>query len=1742
MFVFTLGITLALPHLFSAFAADPESIISYQGRLLNTNGVPVSAATASVEFRFFTAVSGGTCVWSNSSSDCDTDTPASTVARIATLTDGLFSENLGDTTLGSPYAAIPDSVFGDNPTLFLEVEVNGETLTPRKRITATGYAINAGMIGGQTADDFLLSTGDTATGDYEFTSDFFSISPDGTALPFAFEPTFFLGSNTETTTNPLALLYNANPDSNQPILFAFTEGSDAVAAFFGNASDTQPAVHIGNSSTAGTALALSPGLNDGVGLSIIDSSGYGSGASIRVINANGGFDEGNVALDIYYQDMEENTGDIIRVVTQFGGLGDNSIFRVDGYGEVFSETGFTAGNTTNYYDGSITDSDANADGFFDFNLSDASDSFRITSGNLRVGSGGVPDFLAMDGEDVYIEGDVEVDGSFFVNNCVIAEQIGEGYFFCDSIIAQEINVNGDSFSVVPVELREDYEDDGINDQGYLGFDLFAAWDAGAFDQDFAATIIATPLVTPALVGHAVVLSQTSDLVGSPFFLSSDLATSGSALASITASAGTYDQYLLRLVNAGIQPSLYIDANGNTGAIIGDAEGGALHISNSGNENTGLSVFSNMDGNAESALVSLQAVQVGFDQSVLEIRNDGIGDAITVMDSTDAVFRVDQFGSVTSGAGGYFSQDYLTVIPEALYSDYYDDGIDDGGYTAFDLLAAWDAGTFDDDFQATIIATPLVTPALAGHAVSLTQSSDLVGSPFSLSSSLATSGSALASITASAGTYDQYLLHLENAGTEPSLYIDANGDTGTTIDDTSGGALHISNSQNVGAGLTVHTSIGATATTPLSQLQATNAAFDVPVLIAASSGTGGVVQIDQAGSGVGLDIRNFGSGYGLQVSAIGATGGSALVDFIASNALFGERLFQLTNNGTGDTLYIQGSNTGNGIFIDQGTGGASAINITARSGGTVFNDNLGGVVHISNTQNDGTAFSIYSNNGADSAFPLAYLHNDNNAFDQAVLSLRRDSDSAAGGASALYIDNNFTDGGGDGAAIEINMNGGNYLFTGNNDTGIDGPHGINLQACLDANPTAACDYIIFRDGDGTVLGAVEGDGAGGVTNASTGSDYAELFPGTYANFEAGDVLGLDASGNVQLAQTDSDIIGTFSIAPNTLGNWKPDWQNLGTWVPVALLGQVPVNVNTSGGSIEVGDYLTLSSTSGVATKSTGPGYVIGQALESHASGSGQIQVYVNPKWHAGSTIASINGENVFSEDFLFGSNGTATAMDQGTTSNTLSFQGSAWNGANAENVKMTLMADVSTTSEYQLAFTNTTGDKVATISESGDFAIAGKLYPSDRGTLQTEKYIYYDSTGSPTLDYMRTNAAGWGVGAYDFAEMFPAKEAVVAGEVVIFSNKKEEVQRSTATPYDNRIAGIISTRPGFLAGEFKEGHVPVALAGRVPTFVTNENGAIKVGDPITTSSRAGYGMKATEAGAIVGYAMEDFNGSEGSIIVFVNVSYYDGGPVEESPIADNVITGTGNLSALNLSGNINMGGFGILSVGTLEGASNRWRIAEDGTFSTRGRLVSIIRSHQGQDVETYATTSTETTVQLSGTAELIDGFASVQFDSVDPNFNDIISNTADFRVYLTANTATGSLYAFDRTTDGFKIRESGNLASDGLVDWMVIAYHKDYEPAESEEDEEEPVEEAPVEEGEDEVIDENEEGQPIDSNEESEDENTEDSNEVEGIEEPIVEDVSPENEEESEPVSDEDAPVEELEEVQNEGGQETPSEE
>jgi hypothetical protein len=128
------------------------------------------------------------------------------------------------------------------------------------------------------------------------------------------------------------------------------------------------------------------------------------------------------------------------------------------------------------------------------------------------------------------------------------------------------------------------------------------------------------------------------------------------------------------------------------------------------------------------------------------------------------------------------------------------------------------------------------------------------------------------------------------------------------------------------------------------------------------------------------------------------------------------------------------------------------------------------------------------------------------------------------------------------------------------------------------------------------------------------------------------------------------------------------------------------------------------------------------------------------------------------------------------------------------------------------------------------------------------------------------------GGADLAEAYSSKDlSITPGDIVSVDGTLENGVQKSIKQYDPTVLGIVSTKPGMILGDSAGIGAPVlvALSGRVPVKVSTENGAIKAGDYLTTSSIPGVAMKATKAGVIIGTAMVDYNGEGiGKVVAFV----------------------------------------------------------------------------------------------------------------------------------------------------------------------------------------------------------------------------------------------------------------------------------
>jgi len=119
-----------------------------------------------------------------------------------------------------------------------------------------------------------------------------------------------------------------------------------------------------------------------------------------------------------------------------------------------------------------------------------------------------------------------------------------------------------------------------------------------------------------------------------------------------------------------------------------------------------------------------------------------------------------------------------------------------------------------------------------------------------------------------------------------------------------------------------------------------------------------------------------------------------------------------------------------------------------------------------------------------------------------------------------------------------------------------------------------------------------------------------------------------------------------------------------------------------------------------------------------------------------------------------------------------------------------------------------------------------------------------------------------------------------GDVLVISDELNRRVEKSSEPYSTRVVGVFATKPGVLLTDRHidaklDDTVPLGVIGVIPTKVSGENGPIRRGDLLVTSSHAGYAMKGTDRGrmmgAVIGKALQPYDGTgTGVILVLVNV--------------------------------------------------------------------------------------------------------------------------------------------------------------------------------------------------------------------------------------------------------------------------------
>lgn len=112
-------------------------------------------------------------------------------------------------------------------------------------------------------------------------------------------------------------------------------------------------------------------------------------------------------------------------------------------------------------------------------------------------------------------------------------------------------------------------------------------------------------------------------------------------------------------------------------------------------------------------------------------------------------------------------------------------------------------------------------------------------------------------------------------------------------------------------------------------------------------------------------------------------------------------------------------------------------------------------------------------------------------------------------------------------------------------------------------------------------------------------------------------------------------------------------------------------------------------------------------------------------------------------------------------------------------------------------------------------------------------------------------------SFGVAYYVPLKDKKASEGSIVSFTKEGYVLSNTS--YDPLVVGIVARNPAVIFEvESLKSETPILSTGNTYIRVSAENGQIKKGDPITSSTVPGVGMKATLSGYVVGSSLENYN--------------------------------------------------------------------------------------------------------------------------------------------------------------------------------------------------------------------------------------------------------------------------------------------
>ena len=457
--------------------------------------------------------------------------------------------------------------------------------------------------------------------------------------------------------------------------------------------------------------------------------------------------------------------------------------------------------------------------------------------------------------------------------------------------------------------------------------------------------------------------------------------------------------------------------------------------------------------------------------------------------------------------------------------------------------------------------------------------------------------------------------------------------------------------------------------------------------------------------------------------------------------------------------------------------------------------------------------------------------------------------------------------------------------------VDGTGAVYASAYRDLAgnpiPTATGDITAVAASSGLTGGGTTGDLAIALDMAFTDGRYAAFAHGhtvsqvtDAARLTGGNSFGGNQSitGNISATGSVAGLVGTFSSGLIS---------NAGVPDTFAVRGDAFI---MSGGTGVLGRG-NLTGVHGVVTTSTGTA-VLGEtqqaagapiAVRGVTSSTGGTALRGESTSTTGSTFGAVGRVSSDAGVGIYGVALSNTGFTKGVYGQSSSPDGIGVFGAGAANTGFSVGVVGNTGSPNGIGVHGQsplgTGSAIAVLgSVSSPNAVAGQFVNVAGGDILIGK------SGAGQTTVFRVDGTGQVfTGGADFAESVAVtgdRTEYEPGDVLIIDPSERRAMQKSSGAYSTMVAGIYSTKPGLLASPHPADHValahevPLAVIGIVPTKVSAENGAIKPGDLLVTSSLAGYAMKGTDRtrmlGAIVGKALEPLKDGTGVILVLVTL--------------------------------------------------------------------------------------------------------------------------------------------------------------------------------------------------------------------------------------------------------------------------------